>query len=309
MTGPAFPKLSTLASLIAVAAILLPSENVRASFNSADSGGTPSLIGRHDTLAMPLHWYTMFTDLPSDWAHFGKNVFRPETVTPAIGMTILTVGLVAADNETWTLSHHVYERERSVHDVSDFFEYLGDGRPQFGLAAAFGAFGVIRSDQRALRTGSQLVEVILACGTVVQVLKHLTGRESPFVSTVPGGRWDVFPNQVEYHKHVPRFDAYPSGHIATALATVTVVAENYPEWKWVRPVGYSLCALIGISMANTGIHWYSDYPLGLYLGYAFGMIVAHPQGHEATTTDVQSRISIGPAVTSNGPSLGVTIKF
>src|SRR5664279_4126820 len=50
-----------------------------------------------------------------------------------------------------------------------------------GLAAAFAAYGFIAGDNRALRTGSQIVETILASGTVVQVLKHITGRESPFV--------------------------------------------------------------------------------------------------------------------------------
>jgi membrane-associated phospholipid phosphatase len=220
-------------------------------------------------------------------------------------MTVLTVGLVAADNETWTFSRRWYTSSAPVHTVSDVFEYLGDGRPQFGLAAAFAAYGLAFKDQHSVRTGSQLVEAILACGLVVQVLKHLTGRESPFVSTVPGGRWDLFPNQIEYHKHVPRFDAFPSGHIATAMATVTVIAENYPTWTWVRPVGYSICGLIGISMANTGIHWYSDYPLGLFLGYAFGMIVAHPEGD--VTQGANARVILQPILSTR--QTGIALFF
>jgi membrane-associated PAP2 superfamily phosphatase len=193
-------------------------------------------------------------------------------------MTFLTVGLVLTDDETWKMSDRWYRSSSKVKSLSNIFEYMGDGRPQFGLAAGFAVWGVAARDHRALRTASQIVEAIFACGTVVQTLKHLTGRESPFVSTRPGGRWVLFPNQIEYHKHVPHFDAYPSGHIATALATVTVVAENYPEWVWVKPVGYTIVALIGVSMGNTGIHWYSDYPLGLSLGYMFGMLAAHPEG-------------------------------
>jgi membrane-associated PAP2 superfamily phosphatase len=176
--------------------------------------------------------------------------------------------------------------------------FLGDGRPQFGVAAAFGLWGVAASDHRALTTASQTVEVILACGTVVQVLKHITGRQSPFVSSRPGGVWDFFPNQIEYHKHVPRFDAYPSGHIATTLATVTVIAENYPEWWWVRPVGYAVTAALGISMVNTGIHWYSDYPLGLFLGYSFGMIVSHPEN--VSVGHPFEGLSIAPLVLPSG---------
>jgi membrane-associated phospholipid phosphatase len=128
---------------------------------------------------------------------------------------------------------------------------------------------------------------------------------------VPGGVWDFFPNQIEYHKHVPSYDAYPSGHIATAMATVTVVAENYPEWKWVRPVGYVIVGLIGVSMANTGIHWYSDFPLGIALGYCFGMIVSHPEGLpiETKAEGDSPTVSVAPVLDARGRGLGVVMSF
>ena len=249
-----------------------------------------------------LEWYSMITNIPGDWARYSELTFRTQQIPAFIGMTGLTVALVLTDDETWTMSHKWYRGSSTVKSVSDFFEYLGDGRPQFGLAGAFAAYGFVAGDHRALRTASQTVEAILACGTVVQVLKHMTGRQSPFLSTRPGGVWDLFPNQIEYHKHVAKFDAYPSGHIATALTTVTVIAENYPEWGWVRPVGYTIVALIGVSMGNTGIHWYSDYPLGLALGYSFGMLAAHP----GTDKEVSSSSSDSPKVTVS-PALGADL--
>ena len=103
-------------------------------------------------------------------------------------------------------------------------------------------------------------------------MKHITGRESPYVSTVPGGVWRFFPNQIEYANKVPHFDAYPSGHLATAMATVTVIAENYPEYRYIKPLGYSLMGLLSFAMVNNGVHWVSDYPLALALGYTFGKI-------------------------------------
>lgn len=258
-----------------------------------------------------LKWYSMFTNIPGDWARYSRVTFRSRDLPGFVGMTAFTAGLILTDQKTWEISDRWYNNSTTVQSTSDFFEYLGDGRPQFSLAAGFAVFGFVANDQRALRTASQIVEAILSCGTVVQVLKHVTGRESPVVSTHEGGRWVFFPNQIEYHKHVPHYDAYPSGHIATALATVTVVAENYPEWKWVRPIGYSIVGLIGIAMANTGIHWYSDYPLGLALGYTFGMLASHPEGlpDESEETDAAGGLSVSPMIDALGNGVTITFSF
>jgi len=306
-----FPRRNTLRSAGAWTGVLLLALLVGpdAWGCSIDSTAGATSVAHRDSSRSQLRWYSMITNIPGDWSRFTARTFRSENLSGMVGMSVLTIGLMVADDETWTLSDRWYKTSRKVGDVSDFFEYLGDGRPQFGLAAAFGAYGVVAGDSRALRTGSQLVEAILACGGVVQLLKHLTGRESPFVSTVPAGRWDFFPNQIEYHKHVPRYDAFPSGHIATAMATVTVVAENYPEWNWVRPAGYTLCAVIGISMANTGIHWYSDYPLGLFLGYTFGMVVAHPEGYGDSGASTSGQVSIAPSMTMGGPGVGIVVRW
>ena len=167
-----------------------------------------------------------------------------------------------------------------------------------GLALLFGAYGFIADDSRALRTASQTVEVILACGAVVQFLKHTTGRESPFCATTPTGRWALFPNQIEYAKHVPHYDAFPSGHIATALATLTVIADNYDDQKWIRYIGYPVIGAVGIGLVATSIHWWSDIPLGLALGYSFGRIVS---GHGRPDAGM-ARLGTGSV-----PDLGVTL--
>lgn len=252
----------------------------------------------------PLRWHSMFTNIPGDWVRYGRTTFTVQNLPGILGMAALTGALIATDDATWKASDTWYNSSSTVKETSDFFEYMGDGRPQFGLAGAFAVWGFVADDARSLRTASQLVEAILATGVVIQVLKHTTGRESPLVSTAPGGIWRFFPNQIEYHKHVPHYDAYPSGHIATAMATVTVVAENYPEWAWVRPVGYPIVALIGIAMANTGIHWYSDYPLGIALGYSFGMIASHP---ELVPSNNDVPVSVLPLLNPYGAGIAVRI--
>jgi len=256
-------------------------------------------------------WHDMFTNIPGDWVRWGEASFTARNIPLFIGLTVSTVALVALDDATWKASDKWYNGSRNVKNASDFFELFGDGKTQFGLAAAFGIYGLAAKDGRALRTASQTVEVILACGVVVQTLKHITGRESPFVSTSPGGRWRLFPNQFEYHRHVPHYDAYPSGHVATGLATVLVIAENYPEVGWIRPVGYSLVGLLAVAMGNTGIHWYSDYPLAIALGYSFAMVVSHPEVPDGGTSSVEDgvKLSFAPIVGRSRTGVGLKLSF
>lgn len=220
-------------------------------------------------------WYSMITNLPSDMVTFYRQDITVKNIPLYLGIGALTAGMIMTDNQSWKVSDKYYKSSGFDKSVSDIFVKAGDGRSQFGIAAVFAAYGFVLDDPTALRTASEVVEAVLASGAVVQVLKHITGRESPFVSTKPGGAWRFFPNQIQYHKHVPAFDAFPSGHLTTTLATFTVIAENYPDAKWIRPVGYATTALLAISMVNTGIHWYSDYPLAVFLGYEFGKIIAH----------------------------------
>lgn len=256
-----------------------------------------------------LHWYTMITNVPGDWVRYSKETFRTEKIPEYAVVATATTALVLTDNGTWRTSDKWYRSSSSVKWASDFFTEMGDGRSQFGLAGAFAAYGLIAGNSRAVRTGSEIVEAVLASGGVVQILKHITGRESPFVSTEPAGVWRFFPNQIKYHKQVPHYDAFPSGHLTTSLVTVIVVAENYPEVTWIRPVGYALCGLISVSMVNTGIHWYSDYPLAIALGSAFGEIVAHPEGETVAHVGAQKEIqvSIGPVLNSSMVGVDLTL--
>lgn len=158
------------------------------------------------------------------------------------------------------------------HDASTCMYFLGDGITHLTIACGFWVAGIAEKDYRARQTASQLAESIIATGIFVQFLKHITGRESPFAADFPIGKWRPFPNQADYAKHVPHYDAFPSGHLATAMATVTVIADNYPEYRYIRPLGYSLMTVLGFAMLNNGVHWFSDYPIALTIGYTFAKI-------------------------------------
>lgn len=155
--------------------------------------------------------------------------------------------------------------------------YLGEGWASMMIAGGFYSYGLVAHNYRALQTTSQITETIFALGLTTQFLKRVTGRQSPFRAMdvpngVPGGDWHPFPNPARYQKSVSNFDAFPSGHLATAMATITILAGNYPDNKFINPVGYSLMGLLGFSMLNNGVHWLSDYPLAIAIGYTCGKI-------------------------------------
>jgi hypothetical protein len=163
--------------------------------------------------------------------------------------------------------------------------FLGDGATQLAIAGGFAAVGLGTGSNRARRTASQITEALLVAGTFTQILKHATGRQTPSEATVPRGRWQWFPSLADYNRNVPAHDAFPSGHLAVASATVEVIARNYPEKRLVRPVGYSLLTVLSFAMVNNGVHWASDYPLALAIGGGVakvaverGRIVGRPAG-------------------------------
>jgi uncharacterized protein (DUF3820 family) len=143
-------------------------------------------------------------------------------------------------------------------------------------------------------------------GIVVLALKMSTGRENPNTRETPSGKWRFFRNPKTYLSKVNKYDAFPTGHMATLMSITTVIAENYPEAKWIRPLGYALMVPLGFQMVNSGVHWYSDYPLGLYIGYTFGKIVA---GRNTINVPLQGRAlpEIRPLLLGGG--LGLELEW
>ena len=165
-------------------------------------------------------------------------------------------------------------KDKSLYDVPDNLNSviysIGEGMPSIFLSLGMITYGVVKHDHRSISTASQVFQATLAMGITTQILKRMTGRESPFVATKAGGAWSPFPNLKTYQQNVPHFDAFPSGHMGTMMSTTVIIAANYPEKKWIKPVGYSLMGLVGLAMVNNGVHWASDYPLAIGMGYVFG---------------------------------------
>ncbi len=212
-------------------------------------------------------------NLPEDWAIWSMNTFNKSNLPFILGLSVITYAALKTDYQTWHPIKKLYDRNNFFRNTSETFAFAGDGKFQFGLSAGFAAYGFMFKDNKALKTAEQIAEVILACGATVQLLKHLTGRERPEAATVQTGKWSFFPDQIKYHNKIPSFDAFPSGHLATATATLVVIMNNYPERTWLKFVGYPVLGFVSIGLVAKGMHWWSDFPLALALGYSFGNVI------------------------------------
>jgi hypothetical protein len=163
---------------------------------------------------------------------------------------------------------------RGPADLGSALYFIGDGWISIGLFGYFKTHGWLKGDWRASQTGNQLAEGLIATGLVTELMKNITGRETPSSATGNGGVWRMFPGFKEYVAHRTRYDAFPSGHLTTGMMTVTIIAENYPDNKYVKPIGYTLLAGLCFQMMNNGVHWASDYPLGIAVGYGLGKAIA-----------------------------------
>ena len=226
--------------------------------------------------------FDFITNVPGDWLAAGKRIFRSENV-PAFLLVAGTTGVgVKYDYETWhPLSVYYHQHKNSTFATfMDVGAQLGVGSSQIFLGVGLVGTGLIAKNNKAIRTGSQIFEAVIATGLTTQFLKHITGRESPSVAIEPRtGKWQWFTNPIKYHHRVSAHDAFPSGHVATATATATVVMENYREQTWIPYIAYPTIFLIGVGMVATDGHWWSDYPLSVFLGYHYGKAITrnnHP---------------------------------
>lgn len=267
---------------------------------------------------------------PQSFSEFGKNMFNQEYTVPNILIGATTAlfivydqpiydnfakwgrdwGIGNGDNTKTFISIGGYPLFRGPTDWGSAMYFIGDGWTHLGLGLSFLTAGLLNNDNRALQTASQIVQGMLTVGLTTQFLKHITGRETPIKATQDAGIWRFFPDQIDYHKNVPKYDAFPSGHLATAMMTLTVIASNYEEYSWIRPVGYGLMTLLSYQMINNGVHWMSDYPLALGIGYLFGKVIVE-NGRTLISNKISDRkinYKVLPYIGLNG-QLGISFQF
>lgn len=234
----------------------------------------------------------VYKKLPSNIWNTAKNLVAPSVYPYSIAAVGATAALVPADpfltRNARSLGiqlgfeyDHSYKKlgpmEIIPANLNTTLYFLGNGTAVMLMGAGFATYGFIAKDYRAQSVSVQLVQSIIVSGVFSQTLKRITGRESPFI-TMEAGRqhsaWNWFPSFSAYQKDTSRYDAVPSGHLTTGLAAWTVIAENYPEYRWIKPLGYTVLGLMCFEMVQSGVHWTSDYPIAILFGYLIGKNIA-----------------------------------
>ena len=185
--------------------------------------------------------------------------------------------------------------------------FLGDGTTDLLVAGGFLVHGLRARDNRALTTASEITTGLVSLGVYTHLLKRSFGRQTPSEATVPRGRWRPFPSMSDYNANVPAYDAMPSGHLAAAMSTVEIVALNYPEKRFVRPLGYSLMTVLSFAMINNGVHWASDYPLALLIGGGVARVVVARGRTPVGATSGAKRLGVTPILTPGAVGLSVSL--
>ncbi len=251
--------------------------------------------------------FSFLTHIPLDAVGYVRQSFKKENL-PKLAIVAASTGLLLAFDQritngvqTFASNHGIEAGESNApliqlnlfgkktnlmkwpKNINTAFYNFGQGSSVVYMAAGFLIAGKIKNDTRALQTASQLMQSFLALGVKTQLIKYSTGRENPSDATVTGGRWRPFPSLNDFQNNKPKYDAYPSGHLATFVSAVTILSENYPRKRWIKPVGYTIAGLLSFSMVNNGVHWASDFPLGFALGYGYGKYIAKKNKHPVRT--------------------------
>ena len=195
------------------------------------------------------------------------------------------------------------------------FYLIGNGSTIVILTAGFATYGLLKNDYRAQATAIGLVESLILSGVFAQSLKRITGRESPFIAIEnghSGGDWNPLPSFSAYATQTPHYDAMPSGHLMTIVAGLTVITTNYPDCKWIKPIGYTLIAGLSYQMIQSQVHWTSDYPMAIFMGYFIGKTIAKNRFKETKnneTTNKKYSYNFSALRQYGVNTMGIAVKF
>ena len=277
-----------------------------------------------------LGWLDTVTLIPSTSKEFLSESFSKESIPGwgvILGSTTLLyhydeklysfsqakgrqLGLGNEDNTRAAVSVSGHELLRVPGDTASAMYFLGDGWLHFAIAGSISTYGYLTEQTYEVNTGIMIVHGMFVSTIFNQALKRSFGRESPEVKTSERGSWKPFPSFNEYNSRTASYDAMPSGHVMTATLTFTILAERYPEHKIpIYSVGGVWVSALMFQMMNNGVHWASDYPLGIGMGWVIGKAAVKIARQKAESKDSELTWNYLPMPTQGGAGLMAMKQF
>jgi membrane-associated phospholipid phosphatase len=215
-------------------------------------------------------------------------------VFPLIALAAATTFLIAGDESIRDRVQSYTEKHSWVGDVGPVITQLG-GPGAWVVAGTFFGAGLLFEDGRARDTGYMAVSAMLQCSLVTTFVKAMTGRQRP--SFADGeDHWSGPVGIIKLNTGGGQYDAFPSGHTATAFALATVVSLQYRHRPWVPVVAYALAAGVGFSRMTLDKHWASDVLVGAVFGHLVGRLVVRDHARRSRLVPVLACSSRGLAI-------------
>ncbi|MGC1390122.1 MAG: phosphatase PAP2 family protein [Bacteroidales bacterium] len=194
----------------------------------------------------------------------------------------ITVALFNLDGEIDEWARVQKQKHSWINKSSPVITRFGGNWGVYSVVAT-GVLSAICKDEKGVQTSLLATQAMITSGVWVNILKILTGRERPIADYIfsksEGGEWygpfAVWDQDLATRKPVSAFDAFPSGHTATAFSIATVIATQYKDVKAIPVICYSAATLVGISRLTEHEHWASDVFVGGILGYLCGKQVVN----------------------------------
>ncbi len=106
---------------------------------------------------------------------------------------------------------------------------------------------------------------LLGSGLVLQILKHIFGRQRPHVSD------DVNPHVFDFFNTQWHYHSMPSGHTQTVFTFATVLWITFPRLgRWI----FFVAAALAFTRLPLEEHFLSDVLVGSFVGFAMTVLIS-----------------------------------
>jgi membrane-associated phospholipid phosphatase len=230
----------------------------------------------------------------------------------------ITAALITFDDEIDEWARVQKQDHKWVSKTSPVVTNFGGNWGVFSVIAG-GAVSAIFKNEKGVQTSLLATQAMITSGVWVNIIKVLTGRERPIAdytfSKSAGGAWygpfAKYDQDLAIRKPVSAFDAFPSGHTATAFSIATVIATQYNDKKAIPIICYTAASLVGISRLTEHEHWASDVFVGGLMGYLCGkQVVKHyNKTHQNQLLSSKSKNKTEVSFIQNGNQFGVFMRW